>query len=286
MEKLIIPDSFFLEETRSGHLVTTETKKLWGVELEILNQFINICQKYNLAYWADGGTLLGAVRHNGFIPWDDDIDIMMMREDFDKFCEVAPLELESPLFLQNWNSDLFGYAYARLINTNTSFFTKKPNNKMITKCGIYIDIFPFDKISDDDFQLSVQNFKLQEIYKKMSFFFVLKRQGKISEDELRSKLAEYSSQYYNEETKYNQDETIRFANLSMSQWRDCNIKYFNDGFNEPIMMQFEMLRLPIPRDYDKVLTDLYGDWHKFVKDASLHTCVLFDTDKPYTEYIS
>ena len=90
----------------------------------------------------------------------------------------------------------------------------------------------------------------------------------------------------NEETKYNQDETSRFANLSMSQWRDCNIKYFNDGFNEPIMMQFEMLQLPIPRDYDKVLTDLYGDWHKFVKDAALHTCVLFDTDKPYTEYIS
>lgn len=68
--------------------------------MDMLYQLDQICRKYNIHYFASGGTMLGAVRHKGFIPWDDDIDIMMFREEYDKLCKVAPKELKYPYFFK------------------------------------------------------------------------------------------------------------------------------------------------------------------------------------------
>ena len=73
--------------------------KLHKVELEILDDFVKICNKNNLTYFLTGGTMLGAVRHNGFIPWDDDIDIGMPRKDYDEFIKIAPKELGNKYYL-------------------------------------------------------------------------------------------------------------------------------------------------------------------------------------------
>ncbi len=80
------------EEIRDGYKVTAEMKKLWSVQMDILEQIDKICKKHNITYYADGGTLLGAVRHKGFIPWDDDLDVQMYRDDLEKFCKVAKEE--------------------------------------------------------------------------------------------------------------------------------------------------------------------------------------------------
>lgn len=74
--------------------VSTLRKKVWQVQLDMVKIFIDICDKYKLKYFAAGGTLIGAIRHNGFIPWDDDIDLMMPREDYEKFIKVAKEELK------------------------------------------------------------------------------------------------------------------------------------------------------------------------------------------------
>ena len=79
-----LPEEFYKEEVRNDYKISSEMKKIWSIELDLFNQLDRICKKHNITYYADGGTLLGAVRHHGFIPWDDDMDFMMYRDDFEK----------------------------------------------------------------------------------------------------------------------------------------------------------------------------------------------------------
>ena len=97
---MMINASFYKEEIRSGFLVTEKRKKVWAAELQMLEKFDEICQKHNLTYYAYYGTLLGAVRHQGFIPWDDDIDVVMFRDDYEKFQAIAPEEFKERIFIK------------------------------------------------------------------------------------------------------------------------------------------------------------------------------------------
>ncbi len=93
------------EEVRTGYTATTDIKELWAVELDLLEKFQELCRKHELRYFAIGGTLLGAVRHKGFIPWDDDIDLAMPLNDYLKLIEIEPKELKYPYFLQNYRME-------------------------------------------------------------------------------------------------------------------------------------------------------------------------------------
>ena len=98
MINLKIQESFYNPEVRCGYEVSAKMKKIWAVELDLLAKFIDVCNKHELNYFVDGGTLLGAVRHKGFIPWDDDVDVIMPREDYDKLFEIAAQEFQYPYF--------------------------------------------------------------------------------------------------------------------------------------------------------------------------------------------
>ncbi len=78
--KIKLPDGFLDEEVRCDYTITHEMKKIWAVELDLLEKLLNVCKKHGIKIFASGGTLLGAIRHKGMIPWDDDIDMMMFRE--------------------------------------------------------------------------------------------------------------------------------------------------------------------------------------------------------------
>lgn len=120
-----------------------------------------LCHQYSLNYFLIGGSLLGAVRHQGFIPWDDDLDVGMPREDYNRFLKVAPVVLShSAYFLQTPFTDRnYGLSYAKLIDTETQI--EEYNNMNHAKKGLFIDIFPFDQISPSSGERTSQMAKLK-----------------------------------------------------------------------------------------------------------------------------
>lgn len=119
-------------------------RRLQLAELEILDEFVHVCEKYGLRYYLVGGTLLGAVRHQGFIPWDDDIDVAMPREDYDRFADVAASELGPQYFYQSPETDPYYFlTYAKMRKNGTEIYEERFKNARFHK-GIFIDIFPLD----------------------------------------------------------------------------------------------------------------------------------------------
>lgn len=125
-----------------------ELMRIQAIELEILKKFAEICKRYSLRYVLDSGTLLGAVRHGGFIPWDDDVDVGMPRTDYERFLEIAQTELGDEYFLQNRKSDpKCPFLFSKIRKNGTLFLEwNKRNIKM--HHGIFIDVFPYDILPD------------------------------------------------------------------------------------------------------------------------------------------
>ena len=149
--RLNIDKSFYKEETRDGYTISPEMKKLWAVELDLLNEFMSVCKRNNIRFSADAGTILGAVRHKGMIPWDDDIDVMMLREDYDKLCKIASKEFTYPYFFQTEDTDkgsLRGHAQLRNSATTGILYAEKEYKYKFNQ-GIFIDIFPIENLSED-----------------------------------------------------------------------------------------------------------------------------------------
>lgn len=120
-------------------------EQLHKTEVEILDEIVRICEKHGLKYYLIGGTLLGAVRHNGFIPWDDDLDIVMPRFDYDKFRELCKSELDEKYYLHDIDSDnKYWLIFAKIRKKNTIFDEKNICTIDDAPKGIYVDIFPLD----------------------------------------------------------------------------------------------------------------------------------------------
>lgn len=298
MNELIfnIPKCFYSEEIRNGFKISSEMKHVWAVQLEILSEIIRICEKYKLKYFAIGGTLLGAARHKGYIPWDDDLDIAMPRFDYDKFCKIAPGEFRSPFFLQTEETDP-GYLlrHAKVRNSNTTgILTSQKDNKYQFNQGIFVDIFPLDKLPDDIDERKVYFNDLYkawgDVYKYSAY--INRNEGCLPENKSLEQIANearrLNRQYEELASKYantlSREECILAVTIQSNKIvTSCTWNCVD--FDEIEYVPFEFMRIPIPYKYDNILTKQYGDWRTFVIADSLHGEVIFNVNKSYKDFI-
>ena len=141
--KGLLPEEFFKDETICDFHVTTEMKKNWAIGIDLLAEFDKVCKQYHLHYFVAFGSLLGIIRHKGFIPWDDDLDVSMLREDYDRLIQLKD-EFKSPYFLQIPGGDYdYWFSFAKLRNNNTASVSRTFRYAHFNQ-GIGIDIFPLD----------------------------------------------------------------------------------------------------------------------------------------------
>ena len=160
--------------------------KVHKIEVDILREVIRICEKHKIQYFILGGTLLGAIRHKGFIPWDDDIDIGMTRDNYNKFLALAGKELGVEYFLQTFNTEAnTPFYFAKVRKKGTKFIEEYCKNLEIEH-GLFLDIFPYDNIPDD---IKLRNRQLKKV-KFWSNLFIAKsvKGSSVPQDSLKGKM--------------------------------------------------------------------------------------------------
>lgn len=283
------------QETISGFTVSEKRKKIWNTELDLLFVFTELCRKHGLKYYAANGTLLGAVRHHGFIPWDDDVDVMMPRPDYEKFLKAAADELSFPYLLHLTDTEgIYRKNYARLRNCNTTALTEADWGRSSCQ-GIFIDIFPMDlrPVSDTAWFLQKCSLRLQDILIWIYVYhFSPNRLFDLIENiiwrimKVTVKASGYLrmlKRYERTRTRYNNSGSdTYYVEVHGLNFYLYPAEYFRDSLN----MDFNGISLCVPSGYKEILTGLYGDYSTLppVSKRGQHHHIFFDPDVPYTEY--
>ncbi len=289
--KAILGEDFFKEEVRWDYRITSEMKKVFAVLLDLYLEFSEICDRHSLRYYANSGFLLGAIRHEGFIPWDDDIDVAMPREDYNKLMEIAPKELKYPYFLRTpyTDSECY-YSSIVLMNLSTSFIPKIFKNKSFKK-GIGIDIFPLDYCSPSRFDEDRE--KIHEHIMRCSSW--MKRGcDNLGEDQL-VKIARYKTSTPLKEweeihriasnPEYNNSEYYGISVMTILSKKQSI--YPVNCFEKTIDWPFESITVKVPNGYSELLTIQYGDYltpPPVEERGKKNDQLIMDAEKPYTEY--
>ena len=248
-------------------------RKLQLLELKILLEFKRICEKHNIQYFLLWGTLLGAVRHQGFIPWDDDIDVGMLRSEYVKFLTICNEELSQEYFLQTFESDS-GYAnsFAKL-RLNGTEAPESVNDDKLNHKGIWIDIFPLDHVPNNYLFQKIHIFRLRALSQMcyIKYGYTIKP-TKLIRKVLHLGLRFFSAVFSKTQAiemrekllqKYNSRRTDYYIVSSLYLERYSGIlpccipsKIF-DQFSE---LEFEGIRFPVPAGYVTYLECVYGDY--------------------------
>ena len=259
--------------------------------LEMSKIFIDICKKEKLTFFAIAGTALGAVRHNGFIPWDDDMDFGMPRPDFELFLKCASKYLNDPFFLQTNVTDKNYYLpFAKIRNSSTTGIEETTKNLKINH-GIWIDIFPFDGLPESLRKRkrldALQNYLFERRYFEARFHYRTPK-AKIWNILVKILLPSKKLAF-----KWQQKINKRIP------WRSCKYFWWNWGtrakrlfkkewFDDFVLFNFEDIKIPVPKLYEQYLSFHYGDWKSLPpveKRNSYHLFYIVDTKKSYLEYV-
>lgn len=285
------PKSYFEDEVRDGFYVPAMIKKAWAAQLQVLEDVDRVCRENNIQYFAEWGTLLGAVRHHGFIPWDDDMDICMKRADYNKFLAIAKDKLPKGYDLFGiHNEENLDNIVTRVINTRTINFSQEFLYKFngFPFCS-GIDIFPLDFIApnpdDDKFVKDVINI-VNSVAKAVG-----SDAGAVTE--LESELCEIEEmcgvQLKRDDTLF-QQLNILVDNLCsiyteeeakditiMALWLEGGTyKFPKEYYSKSVRIPFENTTIPVPVAYDSILKRKYGDYMKPVHTWDSHEYPFFD----------
>ena len=243
-----------------------ELRRMQLIQLELLQEVDRICTKHHISYSVEGGTLLGAVRHGGFIPWDDDVDIAMVRSEYRKFCKVCKKELDSEkYFFQNHDTDPeYRWGYAKVLKNGTSF-VRYGQEHLKMRRGVYVEIFPMDGIPEGPIEKKFYNF-LRVCCRKVMWSEV----GKISCKSIGMRLwfgmvnripvdkafamLEFLSKKYDER---------RARYVTCLSFPDCWVKgepgFKREYYLNTKRMLFEGEEINVPQKETELLVTLYGN---------------------------
>ena len=265
---------FFNVEERNGYLISPLMKQVWACELDLLQELLRVCDKYKLRIYADSGTLIGAVRHKGFIPWDDDIDMAMPREDYTKLCEIAQQEFKHPYFFQTIYTDSNGYGnrHAQLRNSDTAAIPLKGKHKF--NQGIFIDIFILDDVPSTCRLMARMVRQLRQAQTKIKIGLKLGLPHKI--------ITKLYQEYEKTITKYAKPNNIYVSKISLHLREYIFLK---SDYSEIEYRDFEHIKIPIPKGYDQILRTNYGDYMHPKQVATGHGTMEYDTECSYRDIL-
>ncbi len=247
-----------------------ELKELKKIELNLLKQVHAFCEKENLRYFLAGGTLLGAVRHKGFIPWDDDIDIAMPRPDYDKFIQLCKEKCQEFKVASFETQSKYTYTFAKVYDQKTTI-KEKIGNRNDFELGVYIDVFPLDGVGEttEDARKIIKKTKFKRellvaynwkkfsrsktrawYYEPIRFAFYLLSRF-VKSEKMISKLQK--------QFRSNSFENSKYVAAIMGAYRE---KEITDAqvFSSSALLQFENSEFHVPIKYKEWLTQIYGDY--------------------------
>lgn len=267
-------EEYFHEEVRENFLVSSMMKRAWAAQIEVLEEIKRVCNIIHIPFGAGFGTLLGTVRHKGFIPWDDDLDICMLRRDYLSFLEKAPEVLDDWYELKSvYNDPTDDVVKARIINGRHVCFDESFLEKF-HRCPyvVGVDIFPVDNIPDNEKQFD-------ELIDSLNF--LLRVEASIPEEgpydgDVLSLMKQIENTYgisinYNYRlrheikriydilcTKYVDDDTAQVGCMMGVSARRDGFRYPRSCYQNYIEMPFENTTMPVPSGYDQILKSCYG----------------------------
>lgn len=264
----------------------TTLKKLQKLELMILKDFIQFCDENNIEYFIFGGSLLGTIRHHGFIPWDDDVDVIMFRKDYEKFVELYkrnPIDKYTLLTAEN-TSDYFLF-FAKLILNGTEF-NEWWNNQVSFNQGIFLDIFVWDNAPNNKILRNIHILRARVLNRCVSIstlkFDIYPLSTRLVTNTLHHlfKFFNLSSKNFKKRLskllkKYDDDSTSHVFNVSSTSYP---MVFLKSDFSPSKKAKFEDVEVTIPNDFDMILTRYYGDYMKLPPESDRYNHVTYNLD--------
>lgn len=271
-------------EDQEKHLTGHQT-----LLLEMLHQFDDVCKSHNIHYQLFAGTALGAVRHHGFIPWDDDVDVILMRDEYERFFKEAAGDFDSAVYyVQKDNSPHWPMQFSKLRRNGTACIEKyHPKDKLVHQ-GVYIDIFPCDNLASNGFTR-----KLQFAASKVIIAKALYARGYETNSTIKKMFMQLCRilprRPFERLCTRRKDVTSKMVHSFLAaskSYQKCILS--RNWLTDTIEIQFEDGMFPISKHYDALLWVLYGDYWRIPspeeRKCKEHAAIL-DLEHSYTEYL-